>query len=95
MNEQPTPERFVLNIHKAKTHFSHLIERVASGEEIVIAKSGRPIARLVTFDESQLHDRRLGILGEELRKDGHYRPFEFGILEVSPAAEITQSTDVA
>lgn len=36
----------VINIHEAKTHFSKLIERVLAGEEITIAKAGKPVARL-------------------------------------------------
>ncbi len=36
-----------VNIHEAKTNFSKLIERVLAGEEITIAKAGRPVARLV------------------------------------------------
>lgn len=36
-----------VNIHEAKTHLSKLLERVALGEEIVIARAGEPIARLV------------------------------------------------
>jgi prevent-host-death family protein len=36
-----------VNIHSAKTHLSKLLARVMEGEEIVIAKAGRPIARLV------------------------------------------------
>jgi len=36
-----------VNIHEAKTHFSRLVERVEAGEEIVIARDGRPVARLV------------------------------------------------
>jgi prevent-host-death family protein len=36
-----------VNVHEAKTHFSRLIERVALGEEIVIAKAGRPVAKLI------------------------------------------------
>lgn len=36
----------IINIHEAKTHFSKLIEAVARGEEITIAKAGKPIARL-------------------------------------------------
>jgi prevent-host-death family protein len=36
-----------LNVHEAKTHLSKLIERVQGGEEIIIAKAGRPVARLV------------------------------------------------
>ncbi|HEY2291446.1 MAG TPA: type II toxin-antitoxin system Phd/YefM family antitoxin [Thermoanaerobaculia bacterium] len=35
------------NVHEAKTHLSRLLDRVAEGEEIVIAKSGRPVAKLV------------------------------------------------
>ena len=35
------------NVHEAKTHLSRLLERVAAGEEVVIAKSGVPVARLV------------------------------------------------
>ena len=40
-----------VNIHEAKTHLSRLLERVAAGEEIVIAKAGRPVARLIAFRE--------------------------------------------
>ena len=38
-----------VNIHQAKTHFSRLIELAASGEEVVIAKAGKPVARLVSY----------------------------------------------
>jgi prevent-host-death family protein len=38
-----------VNIHAAKTHLSKLLERVQAGEEVVIAKSGTPIARLIPF----------------------------------------------
>ncbi len=37
----------VFNVHEAKTHLSRLLERVAQGEEVIIAKSGRPVAKLV------------------------------------------------
>ena len=37
----------VVNIHEAKTHLSRLVERVEAGEEVVIARAGRPVARLV------------------------------------------------
>jgi prevent-host-death family protein len=39
-----------INIHAAKTHLSRLIERVQAGEEFVIAKAGRPAARLVPLE---------------------------------------------
>lgn len=36
-----------VNVHEAKTHFSRLLARVMAGEEILIAKAGRPVARLL------------------------------------------------
>lgn len=36
-----------VNVHEAKTHLSRLLERVERGEEIVIARAGKPVARLV------------------------------------------------
>ena len=45
------------NVHEAKTHLSKLLERVAAGEEVVIAKGGRPIAKLVPVREHR--SRRL------------------------------------
>ncbi len=38
-------------MHEAKTHLSRLVERAAAGEEVVIAKAGRPVARLVALEE--------------------------------------------
>jgi prevent-host-death family protein len=40
-----------VNIHEAKTHFSKLLARVGNGQEIIIAKAGKPIARLVPIEE--------------------------------------------
>ena len=39
-----------VNVHQAKTHLSRLLERAHAGEEIVIAKSGKPIARLCPLE---------------------------------------------
>lgn len=41
----------VVNIQEAKTHLSRLIERAAAGEEIVIARAGKPIVRLIAYQE--------------------------------------------
>jgi prevent-host-death family protein len=38
-----------VNIHDAKTHLSRLLEQVEAGEEVVISRAGRPIARLVAY----------------------------------------------
>ena len=40
-----------INIHEAKTHLSQLLSRAVLGEEIVIAKAGKPIVRLVPIEE--------------------------------------------
>ena len=48
-----------VNIHEAKTHLSRLLEEVADGEEVVIAKAGKPLARLVPYQPG-LKPRRLG-----------------------------------
>ena len=53
-----------LNIHAAKTHFSKLIEEVESGEEVVIAKAGKPVARLVPMRKPTR--RKLGLLADRL-----------------------------
>lgn len=42
----------MVNIHEAKTQLSRLLERVLGGEEIIIAKSGVPIARIVPIERS-------------------------------------------
>jgi prevent-host-death family protein len=39
----------VTNIHEAKTHLSRLVDRAAAGEEIIIGKAGKPLARLVPY----------------------------------------------
>ena len=40
-----------VNIHEAKTHLSKLLERVALGEEVVIAKAGKPVAKLIAVHQ--------------------------------------------
>jgi prevent-host-death family protein len=55
-----------VNIHHAKTHLSRLIEDVASGNEILIAKGGRPMARLVPLGRDD-SPRRPGLLKGKMR----------------------------
>jgi prevent-host-death family protein len=50
-----------VNIHEAKTHFSKLVARVEEGEEVVIARGGSPVARLVPFGGPPPAPRPLGI----------------------------------
>lgn len=57
---QPAPG--MVNMHEAKTQLSRLVEAIETGEheEIVIARSGRPVARLTTLEPSRRR-RRLGV----------------------------------
>ena len=52
-----------VNVRAAKTHFSRLVDRAAAGEEIIIAKAGRPVAKLVPLTSHyDRPKRRLGVL---------------------------------
>jgi prevent-host-death family protein len=53
------------NMHEAKTHLSRLAERAAQGEEIVIARNGRALARLVPIEERR--PRKLGLWKGKVR----------------------------
>lgn len=53
-----------INLYEAKTHLSELVERAAQGEEIIIAKAGRPLARLVPLAQ-RANPRKLGLLMHE------------------------------
>jgi prevent-host-death family protein len=50
----------VFNIHAAKKHFSKLLARVLSGEEVIIAKAGKPVARLVPLPAISFSPRKPG-----------------------------------
>jgi prevent-host-death family protein len=54
----------IFNVHEAKTHLSRVLDRVAAGEEVIIAKSGKPVAKLVPLHEGK---RRPGRLKGNLR----------------------------
>ena len=51
-----------VNIHQTKTHLSRMLERVAAGEEFIIAKAGKPVAKLVPYRTEA-----------NPRKPGHWR----------------------
>lgn len=53
-------------MHEAKTHLSRLVDAAAGGEEVVIAKSGKPVARLVAYKEAQ-RPRKPGALKGRIR----------------------------
>ena len=49
----------VINVHEAKTHLSRILQRVSQGETIVIARNGRPIAKLVAIRSKRRTPGRL------------------------------------
>ena len=49
-----------VNLYEAKTHLSSLVEKAASGEEIIIAKAGKPLARLAPLAEEPQQPRQFG-----------------------------------
>ena len=51
-----------INLYEAKSNLSRLVERAAAGEEIIIAKAGRPLARLVPLAAARTAPRPLGLL---------------------------------
>jgi prevent-host-death family protein len=61
-----------VNIHQAKTHLSRLWQRVVAGEEVTIARSGVPVARLVAVKPNQKKTRPLG-KGSRTSLDGGRR----------------------
>ena len=52
----------IVNLHAAKTHFSRLVDQAAAGEEIIIAKAGKPVARLMPLAPVERPKRKLGAL---------------------------------
>jgi prevent-host-death family protein len=55
----------IVNVHAAKTQLSRLLDAAAAGEEVIIARAGKPVARLVPIAEAKPR-RRLGTLTGKL-----------------------------
>lgn len=70
-----------INIHEAKTQLSKLIEAVEAGEEVIIARAGRPVARLVPFIPVR-PERKPGLMkGQFEVPDSFFDPLPDDILE--------------
>lgn len=63
-----------VNIHEAKTHLSKLLERVSMGEEVIIAKAGKPIAKLVPIPTERPRFRLGSAKGEFVVPDDFNDP---------------------
>jgi prevent-host-death family protein len=51
----------IINIHEAKTQLSRFVDQAEAGEVIVIARAGKPVARLVALENSAPKPRKLGL----------------------------------
>ena len=60
-----------INIHAAKTHHSSLVEEAAKGEEVIIAKAGKPVARLIALEKATF-DRKPGTLKHLFEIHGNF-----------------------
>ena len=64
----------IVNVHDAKTHFSRLLDDAHAGEEIILAKAGKPYARLVPL-APQPGSRKAGRLAGRVR-DAFFEPLD-------------------
>jgi prevent-host-death family protein len=76
-----------VNVHEAKTHFSKLLEQAHQGEEIIVAKAGKPYARLMPLADAP-RPRRLGWLAGRVG-DAFFEPE----MERQPAMDTTRDGD--
>jgi prevent-host-death family protein len=63
-----------VNVHEAKTHLSKLLEKVSLGEEVIIAKAGKPVAKLVAIDSERPRFRLGSAKGEFVVPDDFNDP---------------------
>ncbi len=74
----------VVNIHEAKTHFSRLVDAAARGETVVIARAGKPLARLTALDQpAPVGNRRIGFLRDQIAV-----PDDFGGMDAEATAAL-------
>lgn len=84
----------IVNIHQAKSQLSRLLEKVRQGEPVVIAKAGKPVARLTRYDAPQpAQSRRLGFLKGQIEVPEDFDRMgeeeilsQFGVDEDAPTA---------
>jgi len=69
-----------VNIHEAKTHLSRLVDEVAAGAEVIIAKAGKPMARLSPI-AAPVRKKRLGMLKGKIKvPDDFNAPLDDNVL---------------
>lgn len=70
-----------VNMHEAKTHLSRLVDEAAAGHEVIIARAGKPVARLVALAD-EVKPKQLGLLKGQLKvPDDFNAPLPSSVLE--------------
>ena len=59
------PMTHIVNMHEAKSNLSSLVAKAREGDDVIIARAGKPVAKLVAYDEV-VHPRRFGALKDVL-----------------------------
>jgi prevent-host-death family protein len=77
-----------VNIHEAKTHLSQLLARVADGETVIIAKAGRPVARLSPIDENETRPPLFGFMAGQITV-----PDDFDTMFADEIADLFEGSD--
>ena len=70
----------ITSISHAKAHLSALVERVQAGEEVIIGKAGKPVAKLVAFERAS-HPRKPGALRGEIEMADDFDDLPVELLE--------------
>lgn len=61
-----------INIHEAKTNLSKLVDQAANGESFIVAKAGKPMAKLVPLDEEAKKGVRYGFMKGEIKSPDNF-----------------------
>jgi prevent-host-death family protein len=70
-----------VNMHEAKTHLSRLVERACLGEEVIIAKAGRPVARIVPIATERRARKPGSAVGRARLTPDFHQPLADDLLE--------------
>ncbi|HVA10688.1 MAG TPA: type II toxin-antitoxin system prevent-host-death family antitoxin [Candidatus Dormibacteraeota bacterium] len=62
----------VINVHDLKTNYSRYLEQVIAGNEVLLGKHGKPVAKIVPLSESATEPRKLGMLKGKLRMSDNF-----------------------
>jgi prevent-host-death family protein len=70
----------VVNIHQAKTHLSKVVDEAAAGREVIIAKAGRKVVRLVPIESQPRRKKFGGLKGRITVPDDFNAPLDAGVI---------------